>query len=391
MIFEEGTDYKFPNLAALKLRYPKLPQAHTTRFRLWRKTSIRAYVCWGPDNGWSAPGATRPNFPAFGADAFRNYFLCCNLAVENELNKSNADIDFLPTDLMTAKEFETLVKAVVPAGDKRRQNIKLSDRMWPWAKHEQYGFFGPSPANPSSLDDARDYLKTEYYNDIQNEYFIRAGAQLVRGVERKEGLFRGHIIVQFRGTDTVRLVEYECNKCGDVYVYALAAGVSRNNTKCPTPGCGKLIGGGKLRRTATAEGDTDGISGGAPLIGLTESSLGNPLGVALNFLGDSDLWAHEMAHTRYHQHTGNAPAPRVIQHDARSNTTVNWATVGETEAKNKKWDRACLMTYASDLDSFDDSQDAVCFCAKCVLKGRGWKLEDGTNPVGMPPEKVSDT
>ena len=55
--FDPETDYQFPNLAALKARYPKLPQAQSARLRLWRKTTIRGYVSWGPANSWTAAPA----------------------------------------------------------------------------------------------------------------------------------------------------------------------------------------------------------------------------------------------------------------------------------------------------------------------------------------------
>ncbi|MHC4452662.1 MAG: hypothetical protein ACYS0E_21390, partial [Planctomycetota bacterium] len=39
--FEKTSDYDFPNLDALKKRYPSKPQAHSARMRVWRRSSIR--------------------------------------------------------------------------------------------------------------------------------------------------------------------------------------------------------------------------------------------------------------------------------------------------------------------------------------------------------------
>src|ERR1035438_4603809 len=65
--FEQAPDYQFLNREALGNRYPKLPQAQTAGFRLWRRTTLRGYVGWGPTNSWTAaPAAPRPNLPVKG-------------------------------------------------------------------------------------------------------------------------------------------------------------------------------------------------------------------------------------------------------------------------------------------------------------------------------------
>ncbi|MDX2152985.1 MAG: hypothetical protein SFV54_19740 [Bryobacteraceae bacterium] len=445
--FQGAADYAFPNVDALKDRYPKLPQAHTAQFRLWRKTSLRGYVCWGPTNTWAAvPAPPRPNLPDKGPAGFRRYYTACHLHVENEINKTDGDIDFTPQDLMTESEFRSVVKEILPGGDKRRKNmswIRLGNRMWPWAQHDQFGVTEASAAN-LALGDGFDDLKNRFIDTIENSYYVRICAELVRGVEKHEGLFRGHILVEFQATDPVYIQRYVCARCGDKFVYMQANGKSMVGERCPTNGCGnKWISPGKLRaetkyrgsyacagvpshnhqgwESGPAGGDYNGqacpdcgaalalqgvpavvpadppyqlqySSGGVPTPGLPTSSMGNPLGVAINFLGDSDLWGHELAHTRYHQHTGNAPSPAIAQHDARNNTTVNWGALvtPEPDPINQCWDRSCLMTYATDLASYDDAKDMVCFCARCVLKARGWKLQDGAHPVNLPPSTVMD-
>ena len=59
---------------------------------------------------------------------------------------------------------------------------------------------------------------------------------------------------------------------------------------------------------------------------------------------------------------------------------MNWAdpAINETDPVNQNWDRVCLMTYATDLPNYDTAKDMVCFCYKCVLKNRGWRLNDGS-------------
>jgi hypothetical protein len=115
---------------------------------------------------------------------------------------------------------------------------------------------------------------------------------------------------------------------------------------------------------------------------LPAPSLGNPLGMAWNFHGDAELWAHESAHCRHMEHAGNAPGANGSQHDPVVNTTFNWAAINEVTADGQHWDRACLMTYANHRPTYDAARDKLALCGKCALKLRGWKVESISNPGG---------
>ena len=136
----------------------------------------------------------------------------------------------------------------------------------------------------------------------------------------------------------------------------------------------------------------DNKNGGVPIPGLPAPSIGHVVGVSLCFLGDTDLWGHELGHCRYFQHAGNAPGRAEAQHDCTGNLAANWGDpfARETSESNQKWDRTCLMSYVTDLSSYDDYKDMPCFCFKCVLKNRGWKLNDATVPVPSPPGDLQD-
>jgi hypothetical protein len=108
-------------------------------------------------------------------------------------------------------------------------------------------------------------------------------------------------------------------------------------------------------------------------------SLGDPVGLSLNFNAGHILWAHELGHNRYLEHAANAPGNNDLQHDSRANPD---ATVATYPAPSNRWDRACLMTYVSHLANFDPVKDQAFCCFKCVLKNRGWKLAGLANPPG---------
>jgi hypothetical protein len=111
------------------------------------------------------------------------------------------------------------------------------------------------------------------------------------------------------------------------------------------------------------------------------SSLGDPLGVAWNFDGEPELWAHESAHCRHMEHAGNAGSPNNLQHDPTANASFNWASINETTAIGKQWDRACLMTYANHRKNYDKTRDKLYVCGRCAFKLRGWKLAGVANPA----------
>ena len=495
--FEQAPNYQFPNLDTLKARYPKLAQAQSTKFRQWRKCSVRAYLCWSPVNSWSG---TLPT-------AFRQFYTGCHLHMINELAATDGDLSVSPGTLFDVDGYRTMVKQCLRSDDprcgkwwnSRASWITLGATIWPWSGHRQYGIVEPSAANLTAAKGFED-IKSRIWDPLWWKYATRVSLEMVKLIEKQTGRMRGHVVVEFQTTPVAYYRRYQCKRCRDVFTFVQNAdGPILKDEACPTSGCGdKWFGAGKLRLVPKFEGyfvcsndpthifgpskeesaagpgvwggqacptcRTAGVApvptlsleqvtselyrcdtcnfegwygepgapgvrgshqdqscpclcggkmkslnqalaaqprielsnsvpatkvqytfGGTPTPGMPSSSLGNPVGVAINFVGDAELWGHEVGHCRHHEHAGGAPPPGDPnqEHDSTNNTTVNWAdpAINETNPVNQNWDRACLMTYANQLKTYDNVKDKRCFCFKCVLKNRGWKLHDGSLPV----------
>jgi hypothetical protein len=515
-------DYKLPNLAVLKDRYPLLPQAQSCAMRIWRKASIRAYVCWSDNNGWGAHNAGMKSL--FEAGYLHFAYERGDAAVNTKIT------DWLADDAA----FRAIVKQALAPGaapttpdGKRAQDaiIKLAaQRMWPWANHPQFGLFEPSAPN-TSLSDAATALLAKTINPLFYTLSNLFGVELVAVMEKKKGKLRGHVVVQLLSSDPLLMEKYSCPTCHKSYHYAEKEpiGGAMRGAACPSPGCAGHLqeqvryrgyytctnghkqywddhpGGGKfsgfkcpikgcagpgtlsqdqaMREQYTcsacawngwlveagAGGDHDGekcpksgcagklahhggwketyrcsgcgldqelpeaaAAGGshvgqahaacvkmpkgalqrkAPpavralhtlgngnkvLLVYTDAtgyaqlpvpSLGNPLGVAWNTRPSTELWGHELGHTRFLEHAGNARGANNAQHDPTTNSGFNWAAIKETTADGKQWDRACLMTYADHRPTYDATRDRRYPCGRCALKIRGWKLAGVASPA----------
>ncbi len=233
--------------------------------------------------------------------------------------------------------------------------------------------------------------------------------------------------------DQVERVDYKCNKCGWSFSFSDATGTSHVGEACYAgvcdgqlhrPGgdaglftenyaCDKCAATVKMNETASTGGShvgeshagcaqTGKLARKTPNVvtaipkgnrielahaaksgykGIPVPSLGNPLGVSWNFEADTPLWAHELAHNRYMEHAANAGGANNAQHDHQNNSTFNFTTINETVATSQMWDRACLMTYATHLKTYDPVRDRRYMCGKCLLKTRGWKLASVADPA----------
>lgn len=104
---------------------------------------------------------------------------------------------------------------------------------------------------------------------------------------------------------------------------------------------------------------------------VSMSAFGSALGAAFVFEeNDPYNWAHEMGHHRHMEHAAGAPGAVVAQHDSQRNADCN--SEAKAKAEEKNWDRECIMSYGD--------QRRV-FCGKCVLKNRGWRVENLDNPL----------
>src|SRR5262249_32844732 len=115
VFFKATNKYDFPNISTLAARYPKYPQAHTVQFRLWRKTSIRAYIKWGTADNWNHPQPRPwPNFPPPGPLGFRSYYTACHVHICNELNPPTVDHPI--GTVFSQRTYKTVVEdALIPS------------------------------------------------------------------------------------------------------------------------------------------------------------------------------------------------------------------------------------------------------------------------------------
>ena len=124
----------------------------------------------------------------------------------------------------------------------------------------------------------------------------------------------------------------------------------------------------------TRGGAVQQIAGGIPLC-----AIGRPLGGSWLYTPkSSETWAHEMGHHRHFQHAQAyagknriAPGGQVKQHDSATHPLFTAACLTNWQ---KAWDRFCIMSY--------DKGANRSFCGKCILKNRGWPVEDIPNPSG---------
>lgn len=478
--FDNNADFKHPNSANLKNRYPKLPQSHTAKIRIWRKASLRGYINWGPNDSFAGSVAN-----------FRKMYAASHMHIVNENGLADAAIKFQPNVLFSdLAGYRAMVKELVKPtlaapGNIRRLDANITvtpNRLWPWHGHDQLGIPESSAANPpnkrtAALNLYRDHAAPYYYR-----LAVRMSSEIARLLEAKHGLMRGNVIVEMLSSDKVDYRSYDCDTCATTYVYLEKQGVAatQSGATCPGPlcaghlklsacyvgnyacanghtskfyesnstggehagracstaGCGStyslstglgmryqcntcnfnermpetLAAGHGFDATPCPRGDCAGVLaavGGAPAVpangptvevwpsravplydNLPVPSLGNPVGVALNFHGGYELWAHEVGHTRYMEHAANAPASRGgataqalqdLVHDAVANPDP----LVSADALSKNWDRACYMTYASHLPNYDPVKDKTYMCYKCVLKNRGWRIENiASNPPG---------
>lgn len=237
--FEPVDNYKLPNLAVLKQRYPLLPQAQSARMRLWRKASIRAYLSWSHENHWPAVG---PGFMGIHAAAHLHYVLEAGAVETGPLTDYFADDASFRA---LVKESLVIPSAAGGAEDRRAAdaNIKLNEkRLWPWNDAQGRGIFESSAVDASRQDAMAGFLNgpinTKFFN-LSNLYAL-AIAQVL---EKKKGKLRGHVLGEFCCSDPFFLQRYECPTCGHKWYYAEVArtGNSLVGSNCPDSTCaGKL-------------------------------------------------------------------------------------------------------------------------------------------------------
>jgi hypothetical protein len=214
---------------------------------------------------------------------------------------------------------------------------------------------------------------------------FRFSLAMVKSVERETGRMRGHVLVEYQTTDKPYWLLYRCTGCNKQYTYMQNAGTALAGLRCSNLRCNQPLTYLHIQKdyeTPCADGVFQGIN---------TPSCGFPVGVFWNFLGTADLWAHELGHNRHYEHAAEAfgLADRWDSHDHRTNDDFSGSN---EKPENTCWDRACLMSYITDVTdkssaaSYDDAEDTPCLCFKCALRNRGWRLV----PLKNPPKDLTD-
>lgn len=388
--FDAAGPYVSPNAAVLAARYQKLPQAHTVQLRLWRKTSLRGVVQWAPAEHWTSVVDSGGTYlPKTGPDQWRSYYTACHVSIENELGVADNSLLVGAKSLFADdNEYFALVKDTIDGVDPRKDSswmARSDDYAWPWTNHPSYGV---APSFNSDFNAA----VGELFGKINCSHVttaIRMSLAFVKAIEAKTGRMRGHVLVQYQTTENCHFHQYRCPVCRKkpLYVQNDPSGIMATKP-CPTPACT-----GTLASLGVYYSHVN-TSGTKSIPGLPSPSCGFPLGVFWNFAGDASLWAHEIGHNRHYEHSADAPVnPDGKARDYHDSATNPFITHADEKAENKGWDRACLMSYVSDVadtkssPTYDGERDLPCFCFKCVLKNRGWKLD----AVPMPKGDLQDT
>ena len=355
--FRDG-DGKPENNAVLGRRYDVTPCAATANMRIWRKTSYRNYVGWVPaaDNNWV-------NHRTRNTELYRPAY--CHFVHEGGTPRS-----FSPNDLITPDEFSNIVRRAVTEEPYSEYAPHIDNEyVWPYMNRTHLGI-----PRSNLNDDINMYIR-DVISPIAEEVWDPISEELLHfllsKVEGRQGLLKGHMVAEFLSSPRINFTEYECNSCGSTMIE-----VTNNCTPAD------LL----ENSTCTADG-CNGIMQGAnffTLNSLSFSALGYGLGASWNFVTpDAALWTHEIGHNKYLEHAqawpGNAGSPGGFNNDQHDSVLNPEPSLATEPGKDRCWDRCCIMSYGH--DDINERQPQY-FCGKCILKIRGWKIEDIENPAG---------
>ena len=390
---EELAGSAFPNATVLKKRYPRVPAAHTTRVRQWRRSSYKAYVAWCPPANANWPGNSRGAAMRYAAAQIHMDNAGITPSTANLLPLTGA------TPLITQARFRQVVRAHDKAPfTAHAAGISLhAHYVWPYLGVQRFGIrVGNTGSTINNFVDQ--ILSTDFDNgfeDLSKPLLL----ELLSRVERNYGLLKGHLVAEFRSSPRLNLNQYRCNRCNRFRTEPtnlVPAGNLLAGQACVAVGCTGTY-------ALWANGGVNDI---------TQWGVGYPLGATWVIQGQGlDFWAHEIGHLKHLEHAianpgstapnvahalggswwnaaagrwdrcGASPGAKANQHDAQRNTRL-WAISGTTGPfqdqqhpdKDHRWDRKCVMSY--------DSAPQF-FCGKCILKLRGWRVEGLTNPGGL--------
>jgi peptidoglycan hydrolase-like protein with peptidoglycan-binding domain len=394
-----GGASRFPNREVLENRYPIPPRAHTAKVRMWRKTAYRGYIGWAPSG--------EKHWPAF-AEPAAEYYRAAHLHFVHEGTTPatpHAEFPLGPLGsadaLVSLAEYRGIVTGKVTDAHFSAQPVTIDlEHVWPYLSAPHYGIPRTGAHTKTAGQRAINRIYATVFDPLLDKTWRLYRADLIhlllKKIEEKHGLYRGHLLVEFRSTPQLNVDEYECSAGCDVtraeVTNGCAAGDLLAGTNCPNHGtCG-----GTFRRTGTWNWAR-----------LPHPAVGVSMGATWLFTsGAADVWAHEMGHHRHLEHAqsrpgssgqnahlahdlgrgaivggvevkcGAAPGAKLSQHDSEGNPAhAGVAALDATHPdKDRGWDRSCIMSYNHD--------DPLYFCGKCILKNRGWAVEHIANPAG---------
>jgi hypothetical protein len=362
-----GSCGEMKNLPVLKSRYDSGPKADSASMRIWRKSSFRAYVGWAPRADRSRP-----------INDFFALYKPAHLHYVNEGANPALVKEYKPGGLISQAEYQGVIARYYT--DPAFAGIPASlndDYLWPFCAEPHLGF--PRGDANMLLGTYREALEA-IINDFWDQINEPLAYWILKGIEEKHGLLKGHVVSEYRIVPDVHLMEYQCNNpaCKMILceVNNNAGAGALAGKSCHAPGC---------RGIYQSTGKVAIINDVRPYC------IGHALGCCwLTYKESAAYWAHEVGHNRHLEHcrskldsagntipdrAGNVSRPggdekaQIRQHDSEPNP----AYAGQAPSV-AAWDRACVMSY----NDFDPNY----FCGKCILKIRGWAIEHLKNPPG---------
>lgn len=230
--FDDKGGWSFPNREVLEKRYPRLPQSHSAGLRLWRKSTVRAYVQWSKFTHFAS-----------GFDTFRQQFTLGHVHYVSELDGSATPPAMRPSELfpaptgggLNAAYLDMAVKSVnagAPAADPASMAFS-DDYVFPWHKDASLSQRTPvlNAANPGSA--AWDICTKNEVNNTYKAFSINVAMGVVDAIEKKTGMFRGNVILEMTVSDTLRYMNYTCEGCGQTTLWLESAETaSKTGTQC---------------------------------------------------------------------------------------------------------------------------------------------------------------
>jgi hypothetical protein len=298
--FEETSDFKLPNLAVLKARYPVVPLANSARLRLWRKSSARGYVLWA--------GAATGHWPAFMTQ-YRRRFRAAHVYFVHE---GGTPTTFAITDVFDPGQaphrarFENIVKNNTdgaPALGMHTATFTLKrDFIWPWSDDARFGYYKTSTPN-QTLSAFLNVVTTKTWRAFRDGLLL----SVLRSVEKK-GFLRGHLFVEFEDSPAFHVAVYRCSAPTPHEIFAMVKNGSPDPAlgNCPAP-CNRPLAHVGVRNRGSMALPAVGIGLGATWL-FTSS--------------DENTWVHEVGHHRHLEHAASAPGGAPALHDSEANQTL---------------------------------------------------------------------